>query len=131
MIKELFLFFQKKNQSLSIKKYLLRLVKYTQVESSTLIAMLIYIDRLCQINDFTINSLNIYKIIFSSLVLAIKYNEEVIFDNKFFARIGGISLSEMNFLETVYLNLINFKLYVSDEIFETYIENINETINKI
>ena len=131
MIKELFLFFQKKNQSLSIKKYLLRLVKYTQVESSTLIAMLIYIDRLCEINDFTINSLNIYKIIFSSLVLAIKYNEEVIFDNKFFARIGGISLSEMNFLETVYLNLINFKLYVSDEIFETYIENINETINKI
>ena len=93
--------------------------------------MLIYIDRLCEINDFTINSLNIYKIIFSSLVLAIKYNEEVIFDNKFFARIGGISLSEMNFLETVYLNLINFKLYVSDEIFETYIENINETINKI
>ena len=124
-------FLSKKNQSLSIKKYLLRLVKYTQVESSTLIAMLIYIDRLCEINDFTINSLNIYKIIFSSLVLAIKYNEEVIFDNKFFARIGGISLSEMNFLETVYLNLINFKLYVSDEIFETYIENINETINKI
>ncbi len=124
-------FLSKKNQSLSIKKYLLRLVKYTQVESSTLIAMLIYIDRLCEINDFTINSLNIYKIIFSSLVLAIKYNEEVIFDNKFFARVGGISLSEMNFLETVYLNLINFKLYVSDEIFETYIENINETINKI
>ena len=124
-------FLSKKNQSLSIKKYLLRLVKYTQVESSTLIAMLIYIDRLCEINDFTINSLNIYKIIFSSLVLAIKYNEEIIFDNKFFARIGGISLSEMNFLETVYLNLINFKLYVSDEIFETYIENINETINKI
>ena len=124
-------FLSKKNQSLSIKKYLLRLVKYTQVESSTLIAMLIYIDRLCEINNFTINSLNIYKIIFSSLVLAIKYNEEVIFDNKFFARIGGISLSEMNFLETVYLNLINFKLYVSDEIFETYIENINETINKI
>ena len=124
-------FLSKKNQSLSIKKYLLRLVKYTQVESSTLIAMLIYIDRLCEINDFTINSLNIYKIIFSSLVLAIKYNEEVIFDNKFFARIGGISLSEMNFLEIVYLNLINFKLYVSDEIFETYIENINETINKI
>jgi hypothetical protein len=124
-------FLSKKNQSLSIKKYLLRLVKYTQVESSTLIAMLIYIDRLCEINNFTINSLNIYKIIFSSLVLAIKYNEEVIFDNKFFARIGGISLSEMNFLEIVYLNLINFKLYVSDEIFETYIENINETINKI
>ena len=99
-------FLSKKNQSLSIKKYLLRLVKYTQVESSTLIAMLIYIDRLCEINDFTINSLNIYKIIFSSLVLAIKYNEEVIFDNKFFARIGGISLSEMNFLETVFNFLI-------------------------
>ena len=117
--------------SITIKNYLGRLVKYTQAESSTLIAMLIYIDRLCEINNFIINSFNVYKIIFSSLVIAIKYNEEEYFGNKYLAKVGGLSLNEMNLLELIYLNLIDFNLYVSDEVFQTYYKNINSTINTI
>jgi hypothetical protein len=93
--------------------------------------MLIYIDRLCEINNFIINSFNVYKIIFSSLVIAIKYNEEEYFGNKYLAKVGGLSLNEMNLLELIYLNLIDFNLYVSDEVFQTYYKNINSTINTI
>ena len=122
-------FLSKKNQSLSIKKYLLRLVKYTQVESSTLIAMLIFIDRLCELNNFIVNSYNVYKILFSSLIMAIKYNEDEYYDNKFYAKVGGVTLKEMNILEISFLKLIDFKLYISEEIFETYFENIIEAMN--
>ena len=122
-------FISKIKNSITIKNYLGRLVKYTQAESSTLIAMLIYIDRLCEINNFIINSFNVYKIIFSSLVIAIKYNEEEYFGNKYLAKVGGLSLNEMNLLELIYLNLIDFNLYVSDEVFQTY--NINATIKEI
>ena len=124
-------FISKIKNSITIKNYLGRLVKYTQAESSTLIAMLIYIDRLCEINNFIINSFNVYKIIFSSLVIAIKYNEEEYFGNKYLAKVGGLSLNEMNLLELIYLNLIDFNLYVSDEVFQTYYNNINATINEI
>ncbi len=124
-------FISKIKNSITIKNYLKRLVKYTQAESSTLIAMLIYIDRLCEINNFIINSFNVYKIIFSSLVIAIKYNEEEYFGNKYLAKVGGLSLNEMNLLELIYLNLIDFNLYVSDEVFQTYVNNINATINEI
>ena len=124
-------FISKIKNSIAIKNYLGRLVKYTQAESSTLIAMLIYIDRLCEINNFIINSFNVYKIIFSSLVIAIKYNEEEYFGNKYLAKVGGLSLNEMNLLELIYLNLIDFNLYVSDEVFQTYYKNINSTINTI
>ena len=124
-------FISKLKNSITIKNYLKRLVKYTQAESSTLIAMLIYIDRLCEINNFIINSFNVYKIIFSSLVIAIKYNEEEYFGNKYLAKVGGLSLNEMNLLELIYLNLIDFNLYVSDEVFQTYYNNINATINEI
>ncbi len=124
-------FISKIKNSITIKNYLGRLVKYTQAESSTLIAMLIYIDRLCEINNFIINSFNVYKIIFFSLVIAIKYNEEESFGNKYLAKVGGLSLNEMNLLELIYLNLIDFNLYVSDEVFQTYVNNINATINEI
>ncbi len=120
---------KRNNHSLSIKTYLENLVKVTQIESSTLIAMLIYIDRLCEINNFIVNSLNVYRIIFSSFVIAIKYNEEKYFDNKFFSKLAGMSLTEMNLLESIYLNLIDYKLYISDEEFVIYYENIHDIIN--
>ena len=91
--------------------------------------MLIYIDRLCEINNFVVNSLNVYKIIFSSFVIAIKYNEEKDFNNEFFSKLDVMSLTEMNLLELIYLNLIDYKLYISDEDFLNYYENINDTIN--
>ena len=124
-------FISKIKNSITIKNYLGRLVKYTQAESSTLIAMLIYIDRLCELNNFIVNSYNVYKILFSSLIMAIKYNEEEYFGNKYLAKVGGLSLNEMNLLELIYLNLIDFNLYVSDEVFQTYVNNINATINEI
>ena len=96
-------------QSITINDYLKRLVKYTQAESSTLIVMLIYIDRLCELNNFIVNSYNVYKILFSSLIMAIKYNEDEFYDNKFYAKVGGLSLNEMNNLEINYLSLIDFK----------------------
>ncbi len=118
-------------QSITINDYLKRLVKYTQAESSTLIAMLIYIDRLCELNNFIVNSYNVYKILFSSLIMAIKYNEDEFYDNKFYAKVGGLSLKEMNNLEINYLSLIDFKLYISEEVFDTYFENLVDAMQTI
>ena len=127
--KDIYPFITDSLQSISINDYLERLVKYTQVESSTLIAMLIFIDRLCELNNFIVNSYNVYKILFSSLIMAIKYNEDEYYDNKFYAKVGGVTLKEMNILEISFLKLIDFKLYISEEIFETYFENIIEAMN--
>lgn len=54
-------FLSSRNTKITIKSYLEHLVKYSKVEATTLIAMLIYIDRLCQLNKFRLNFFNIYK----------------------------------------------------------------------
>ena len=129
--KNISLFLTDSIQTITINDYLQRLVKYTQVESSTLIAMLIYIDRLCELNNFIINSYNVYKILFSSLIIAIKYNEDEYYDNKFYAKVGGLTLKEMNNLEINYLSLIDFKLYISEEFFDNYFDNLIDAIQTL
>jgi hypothetical protein len=42
------------------------------------------------------------------------------FNNAFYARLGGITTSEMNILELEFLQLIGFTLKVSPEVFNTY-----------
>ena len=54
-------FFAKKIPSISIISYLERILKYTKMEESTLVMMLIYIDRLCELNNFLLTNNNIHR----------------------------------------------------------------------
>ena len=105
---------------ISIKDYLKRINKYTNIEKNTLIVSLIYIDRLCRVSKLTLTCYNIHRILFASILISIKYNEDNFYDNKYYSEIAGISLKELNSLENNFLNLIHFLLYVKDETFKNY-----------
>lgn len=51
----------KKAPSISIEAYLERICKYTQIEESTLVLCLIYIDRFCDISKFSLSENNIHR----------------------------------------------------------------------
>lgn len=54
------------------------------------------------------------------MIIAIKYNEDDYFDNNFYAKVGGVSRKEIDKLEYEFLSLIDFNLYVSEEVFDKY-----------
>ena len=114
-----------RNPSISIKDYLERLYKYTKMNSSTIILILIYIDRLCNINKFKLTYYNIHKLILSSMVVAIKYNEDECYPMKIYAKLGGISKAEMCFLEYYFVTLIHFNLFITKELFDKYNDYIS------
>lgn len=113
-------FLTKKIPSISIKQFFERIVKYTKLENSTLVLILIYIDRLCDIQKFRLNYYNIHKIIVAAMIIAIKYNEDDYFDSIFYSKVGGVSRKELDKLEYQMLALINFELYVSEAVFNKY-----------
>ena len=113
-------FLSKKIPSISIEKYLVRLVSHSKMEISTLILILIYIDKICKNNKFRLNFFNIHKFIVTSMLVSIKYNEDDFFSNSFYAKVGGVSIRELNNLEYEFLSLIDFDLYVDDDLYSKY-----------
>ena len=110
--------------SISIKDYLLRLSKHAKVNESTIILILIYIDRLCHMNQFILTYYNIHKLILSAFILAIKYNEEIYYSMIYYSKIGGVSVTELNNLEFEFFILIRFKLFVQTSLFEKYYNDL-------
>ena len=110
--------------SMPIKDYLIRLCQFTKINESTIILILIYIDRICNFNKFTLTYRNIYKLLLSSMVVAIKYNEDNFYSSEIYAKIGGLSLKELNYLEFHFLILIKFSLFIEKELFDKYYDNI-------
>ena len=113
-------FYSRNIPIISIKEYLQHVYKYSRFNSSTIILILIYIDRICNINKCKLSYYNIHKLILGSMIVAIKYNEDEYFSNNFYAKVGGISVKDLDFLEYVFLTLIDFQLFVDEDLYNKY-----------
>ena len=117
--------FSRQNPSkVTLQYFFGRIRRYSQIEKSTLIIILIYIDRVCITSGIILNPHNIHRLILGCLILAIKYNEDVYFNNEYYAKIGGVPLDEINTLEYKSFELIDQNLFISDDIFEKYLAYI-------
>lgn len=117
--------FNNKNiPSISIKDYLFRLIKHTQINKSTIIIILIYIDRTCNINHFFLSYYNIHKLILAAFILAIKYNEDNYYSMVFYSKLGGVTPGELNKLEFEFLILIRYNLLVQEELYKKYYNDL-------
>ena len=112
---------------ISLYEYLIRIQKYSLVEKSTLILALIYIDRLCKIGKIILTDYNIHRILFSALILAIKYNEDKFCENEYYSQIAGIKMTELKNIEYNFLSLCNFNVFVDEETFEKYSRNLHNS----
>ena len=115
-----------KKPSLSIKDYLFRIQNYTEAEDNTIIIALMYIDRLSDISSILLTPFNVHRILFVSILLAIKYNEDICFGFDFYAKIAGMPISDLKKMERDFVYLIKFKLFIDKEEFENYKSYIDE-----
>lgn len=106
--------------SISLSDYLIRIISYTNIETSTLISSLVYIDRFCSNGCIKISYYNIHTILFISLYLSIKYNEDNLYEDVYYAKVAGLPLSEVTRLSLVFMAIIDYKLYINNEEYKTY-----------
>lgn len=106
--------------NISVLDYLERIHKYACCSNECFILSLIYIDRLIQMNNFALTGLNVHRVIITSIMLAAKFFDDQYFNNAYYAKVGGVPVSEMNSLEVELLFRLNFSLHVTTDAFRKY-----------
>ena len=114
--------------NITIKDYLMRIQNYSELEKSTLILSLILIDRMCRKSGILLTHYNIHRILFSSLLVSIKYNEDSYFDNNFYSQIAGVKPNELKLLEYKFLEYNDFNIYVKDDEYKQYEKYLNISV---
>ena len=105
--------------NISIYNYLSRIVEYTNCEDNILILSLTYLNQIIKKN-INLTVFNIHKFLFASILLAIKMNEDKIFKNEYYSSIAGISLKELNLIEYNFLIILDFQIFIPENIFNYY-----------
>ena len=109
-----------KAPGIGIQQYLERIHKYASCSNECFILALIYIDRLIQSNNFLLTDLNVHRVVITAVLLAAKFFDDAYYNNAYYAKVGGVLVSEMNGLEVDFLFRINFTLHVKPEVFAKY-----------
>jgi len=114
--------------ALSLEKYLIRIIKYTEVENNILIVAYLYIIKLIKKENFILSINNIYRLLLGSVVLAKKVLEDLKYNNSYYCEIGGISLQEFNKIEFSLFVRLNYEVNPKIEEIENIYKNIIDSL---
>lgn len=123
---------------ISLHAYLTRVLKYCPVTNEVFLSLLVYFDRIAkkannlrkkkkedEENDdseqlFVMDSYNIHRLIILGITVSSKFFSDIFYKNLRYAKVGGLPLEELNYLELQFLLLLDFKLMISVEDLQNY-----------
>ncbi|WVQ64540.1 uncharacterized protein L199_002707 [Kwoniella botswanensis] len=106
---------------ISVKDYLGRIVKYTNLEKIPLLSLLAYIDTTCtNLPSFTLSSLTVHRFLIASICAGSKAQCDVFCTNAHYAKVGGIKTQELNALERELLRVTKWDLCCHAEQLQKY-----------
>jgi len=105
---------------ISVQSYMDRIIKYCPCSPEAFICSFLLIDRLSHSKALRITSLNVHRILLTSIMIATKLLDDCRWNNKYYSHVAGVSAKELLSLECRYLSMIDYSLHVSPQLFETY-----------
>ena len=82
---------------MTVLAYLERIKKYARCSDSCFVVALIYIDRLIETQNVVLTSLNVHRLVITSLMLAAKFFDDLFYNNAFYAKLGGTHILMLSY----------------------------------
>ncbi|KAI0520148.1 hypothetical protein KFK09_007619 [Dendrobium nobile] len=123
-------FYALEKPEITIRCYLDRIFQFAHCSPSCYVVAYIYLDRFLNFHpSIAIDSFSVHRFLITAVLTSVKFMEDRCYNNAYFARVGGISLDEMNYLEVDFLFGLRFNLNVTPVIFSSYCSFLDKEMN--
>jgi hypothetical protein len=104
---------------ISLEDYVLRLCEGFDCSDETLLMSLVYVMRLeQQLHHGVLCPFSAHRVVFTSILVATKFHEDINFSATNAGMVGGVSREEVCLLEASFLKLLDFRMVVQPEEFD-------------
>jgi hypothetical protein len=112
---------------IGVVDYCKRLRRYFNCSPSCFVTALMYIDQILTKTKkatpeqrVVLDTLTIHRLVLVSMVLAVKYHEDNHYSQAYYAQVGGVSLAELNSMERLFVDIVEWDLDVNYDRFAKY-----------
>jgi Cyclin len=117
--------------AVALDAYLSRIFRYANCSPACYVLAFIYLERLVEADaGLRITALSVHRLISTCVLVATKFLDDSYYNNSYFAKIVGISLTEMNALELELLGRIDFRLHVQPEEFDAVCQRLVDHLSE-
>lgn len=110
---------------ISVASYFARICTYSRITPETIICSYINLKKVVRDHpQFELTNFNSHRLLVASMMVFSKYYDDDIDSNARWARIAGVAIHELNCLEVDFLNLCQFDLRVSYEMFHNTVHEL-------
>lgn len=107
--------------SVPIDAYVRRIAQCARCSPQCYVLALIYIDKVLRGDGpLRINKLTIHRLFITAITIATKFHDDQYYSNRTMAKIGGISVKELNAMEVEFVFHTRFDLCVSEKCYAMY-----------
>ena len=120
-------FYSKKPPPIPLEEYLLRLHRYCPMSTAVYLATSLYIHRLAIIERILpVTARNVHRLLLAGLRVAMKALEDLSYPHRRFAKVGGVTESELGRLEISFCFVTNFELRVTREMLSKHARSVRD-----
>lgn len=106
---------------ISIQDYIQRLRKYFRCSDECFVLALVYMDRIGRNNaTMAVCDLTVHRLLVIAVMIAAKYLDDLFYDNRHYAKAGGMTTREVNVLEAAMLTALGWNAHVSVQEYGLY-----------
>lgn len=111
---------------IQLDDYVHRIAEYTYISPASMLAAVIFLDRLCErYSNMLLTDKNIFKLFFVAVRVSSKVVDLRSLNNKNFASVGGVGIKHLNDLEEAFLKHLRFDLFLSPIEFGEYVRRLH------
>jgi len=100
---------------ISLKDYAVRLGTYMRCSEASFVSAAVLAQRLFDLNPGLFCERSVHKILCTSTLVSLKFNDDKFFSNAYYAECAGVSCQELNFLELSLVKMLDFRVFVSSK----------------
>ena len=115
-----------------VLKFMRKVFEKMQLATECIMVSLIYLERLMTTSKIEIRFSNWRPLVFTSILLASKFWEDICFWNiDYCDALNFYPLKSINRMESEFISLCNYEIYVSAELYHQYYNNVKEVFKTI
>lgn len=130
--------------TIGLEAYINRIQRYCPTTIDVFLSLLVYFDRIAQrVNQqphvdpltpskqlFVVDSYSIHRLLIAGVTVSAKFSSDVFYQNSRYAKVGGLPVEELNYLELQFLLLLDFQLLIDLDEHQRYMDLLVEFCKK-
>ncbi|GMM51242.1 Pho80 protein [Starmerella bacillaris] len=107
--------------SINVYDYLVRIIKFCNIDKAMLLVLLYLVDLFTEsYSIFVLNSLTVHRFMITALAVASKGLCDHFCTNTYYAKIGGVTVLELNLLEVEFLTRVRYRIVPPQHVLPKY-----------